>query len=47
MKRQARFVQMMAQMRLLTAQRQQTQEPKRLRELNRQITILTKQMNKL
>jgi hypothetical protein len=37
----------MAQMRLLTVQRQQTQEPKKLRELNRRITILAKELNKL
>lgn len=47
MKRQARRVQIMTQMRLLTAERQATQEPKKLRELNQAITVLTKELNKL
>jgi hypothetical protein len=47
MKRQARHRQIMASLKLLTAQRQQMQEPKKLRELNRQITVLTKELTKL
>jgi hypothetical protein len=47
MKRQARKVQIMASLRLLTAARQTTREPKALRALNQQITVLTKELNKL
>jgi hypothetical protein len=47
MKRQARHVQIMTKMKLLTSQRQQTQDQKKLKELNRQITTLTKELNKL
>lgn len=47
MKRQAKHLQIMSKMKLLTAQRQQTQETKKLKEINQQITVLTKELNKL
>jgi hypothetical protein len=46
-KRQARHLQIRNTLRLLTAARQQTREPKKLRELNQQITALKLELNKL
>jgi hypothetical protein len=47
MKRKARHLQIMANLKLLTAARQQTREPKKLRELNQKITALKLELNKL